>query len=46
MLLLLVLSSTSAAGTGGRMRTAYLAIAVFSGSVLLWTLLRSPKNDT
>jgi hypothetical protein len=46
MLLLLVLSGTSAAGTTGKMRMAYLALVVFAGSVLLWTFLRSPKNDT
>ena len=46
MLLLLVLSGTSAAGTAGKMRTAYLAIVVFAAGVLLWTLLRSPKNNT
>jgi hypothetical protein len=46
MLLLLVLSGTSAAGTAGRMRMAFLTIGVFASGVLLWTLLRSPKNDT
>ncbi len=46
MLLLLVLAGTSATGTEGTMRLAHLAIATFAGIVLLWTLLRRPKNGT
>jgi len=45
MLLLLVVSGTSAAGTTGRTRTAHLVIGLLAGAVLVWTLLRSPKSD-
>lgn len=46
MLVVLVLAGTSVASTTGGMRMAHLTIALFAGAVLVWTLFRSPKNDT
>ncbi len=45
MLMLLVISGTSVAGTTGKTRAAHVIIGLFAGAVLVWTLVSRPKRN-
>ena len=46
MLMLLVISGMSAAGTSGKTRAAHVVIGLFAGAVLVWTLVSRPKRNS